>query len=117
MGLIIAKLYINNIDIYDEIPVDCYNMKYSLRKVSGTQLNLNDAHGIHLTFNERNGKQTIDIRYNESKVLHMSVREGIININFKKLNVLADTLTTTELSWKSDMIMIKIEEDLDDITI
>lgn len=82
MGLLIAKMYTNAMDPCDEIPIECYNMNYKLRKIPGAYLDLN-THGIHLTFNERAEKPIINLKYSESKILYMNVRGNTVNISFR----------------------------------
>ena len=114
MGLLIAKMYTNTMDPYDEIPIDCYNMNYSLRMIPGAYLDLNNKHGLHFTFNKSAEKQSINLRYSESKILYMNVRGDTIHISFKRSPIQADSITTTDIYWNSNMKKIIVQDRGDD---
>jgi hypothetical protein len=114
MGLLIAKMYTNAMDPCDEIPIECYNMNYKLKKVPGAELDLN-IYGLHFTFNESAGKEIINLRYSETKILYMNVRGDIVNINFKVSPIQADTMTTTDIYWSMNMKRMVIKDGSDEV--
>jgi hypothetical protein len=115
MGLLIAKMYTNTMDPYDEIAIDCYNTNYSLRKIPGAYLDLNNKHGLHFTFNKSTGRGVINLKYSESKILYMNVRGDTIHISFKRSPIQADSITTTDIYWNSDMKKIVIKDGDDEV--
>ena len=114
MGLLIAKMYTNTMDPHDEIPIECYNMNYKLRKIPGAYLDLN-THGLHFTFNESAGKEIINLRYSESKILYMNVRDNSVNISFKVSPIQADSITSTDIYWSTHMKRIIIKDGSDEV--
>ena len=115
MGLLIAKMYTNTMDPYDEIPIDCYNTNYSLRKIPGAYLDLSNKYGLHFTFNKSTEREVINLSYSETKILYMNVRGDTVNISFKAAPLKSDTITTTDIYWNSYMKKIVIKDGDDEV--
>jgi hypothetical protein len=108
MGLTLAKMYNNAMDKYDKIHIECYNTHYTLRKVPGSQLDINNKYGLQ--FIECAGKELIIIRYSETKIIYLNVEGDTVNISFMRSPIQADSITTTEIYWNSDMKKIVIKD-------